>query len=93
MELEEITIQGAPFLVPAREQVIEHQCVCLLEQVRLAGTVEEITTTVLDGGLPEVVKVKDKCQQMVSNPDQPFCDDCEQAGHHLLNQLGTAEKK
>jgi len=28
----------------------------------------------------------DRCTSVVETPDQPFCDSCMQAGHHLLPQ-------
>lgn len=28
--------------------------------------------------------MKDWCSQSVFNPDQPMCDECEEALHHLL---------
>lgn len=50
-------------------------CVCLLILHRVSGGKTEM--------------VRDKCHQMVPSSDQPFCDDCEDAEHHLAdNQLG-----
>jgi hypothetical protein len=34
------------------------------------------------------VQLHDRCMQSVFVADQPFCDDCERAGHPDLNQRG-----
>lgn len=59
---------------PIREESIGHECICNI----VAGM----------NNRDEPV-MWDKCTQWVDNPDQPFCDDCEQAKHHQLeNQRG-----
>jgi hypothetical protein len=55
------------------------------EAVRKAGEAAGIPSAILDS----IIGHEDKCKRMVDNPDQPFCDGCEEDGHHLLpNQLG-----
>jgi len=57
-----------PELLPIREKVIEHQCVCLLmhEHTSTQGVTRTLT---------------DKCHAMVASPDEPFCVSCEANGH------------
>lgn len=59
-------------LLPKRDVEHEHQCVCDLVGVYTNGTVTE---------------VHDRCMQSVFVADQPFCDDCERAGHPDLPQF------
>lgn len=71
MTQESQMIDGNEFLLPplkvVREKVDPHQCVCLL-----------VEQTVRQG---EVKTIRDKCHQLVDNPDQPFCEHCENALH------------
>ncbi len=81
---------------PVRETPKAHQCVCLLikgptmspevmDGIRRAGEAAGVPTEILES----IVGNQDKCRRMVDNPDQPFCDDCENAGHpQLPNQMG-----
>ena len=74
-------IDGNEFILdasPVREEPKQHICVCLLIH-----------------GNPEHVEIglgrEDKCKREVGNPDQAFCDGCEEAKHHLANnQYGEA---
>lgn len=88
--LDEIEIDGQRFFVPGveRAEPKPHQCVCLLikgpepdpkvlEGMRRAARAAGMDEDVLE----DMLGHKDKCKRMVDNPDQPFCDDCENAGH------------
>lgn len=72
-------IDGHEFILDAkREKQEAHECVCLL----IHGTPLDVAA----GHGRE-----NKCRQMVDNPDQPFCDGCEDEEHHLAgNQYGKA---
>ena len=100
MGIESEMIDGNEFFIkvdaPRREKPAEHECVCLLikgedrspevtKYMREAGTAAGIPAEILEN----IVSNQDKCHRMVDNPDQAFCDGCEEAEHHLApNQLG-----
>jgi hypothetical protein len=69
---------------PRRESPQAHQCVCLLVKGPTVVTLgAEVTIETTTG-------FRNKCFAMVSNPDQPFCDYCEEQGHDLFtDQMGT----
>lgn len=83
---------------PVRQEVKAHECVCLLikheaytpetiKHMRRAGEAAGVPGEILES----IIGNQDKCHRMVDNPDQPFCDGCEDAEHHLLpNQMGGA---
>ena len=79
--MESQMIDGNEFLLdakPIRQETRQHICVCLL----IHGTPEAVAL-----GLGR----EDKCKREVSNPDQAFCDGCEDEEHHLAgNQFGDA---
>jgi hypothetical protein len=67
--------------VPTRAAQVTHQCACIL-----VGRID----------FPELPSqtYQDRCDQRVSNPDQPFCDSCERGGHcDLPNQLPMSEPR
>lgn len=81
---------------PVRETPKAHECVCLLikgpnpephviEAMEKAAAAAGIGKAIVRG----LIGNKDKCHRIVDNPDQPFCDGCEDDGHpQLPNQLG-----
>ena len=81
---------------PVREVPKAHECVCLLikgpePSPKVVAAMEKAAEAAGIGKalIRSMVGNKDKCRRMVDNPDQPFCDGCEDEGHHLLpNQLG-----
>jgi hypothetical protein len=80
---------------PVREIPKPHQCVCLLIRKIPGPMTLEALKNLADGeaGLSQVVstfrEVKDKCHAMVDNPDQAFCQSCEDDEHpHDANQIG-----
>lgn len=83
---------------PVRVTPKPHECVCLLIQ-KVPGpvTLEALQRLASAGFEPasseDLVatfrEVKDKCHAVVDNPDQAFCDSCEDSGHPLEdNQAG-----
>jgi hypothetical protein len=74
-------------LEPVRENPKAHQCVCLLIKKIPGPETLNALKNLADGvdDLNEVVstfrEVKDKCHAMVNNPDQAFCQPCEDEGH------------
>lgn len=82
---------------PVREIPKPHQCVCLITRKVPGPMTLDALHKLADqtGDLKEVVQtfreVKDKCHAVVDNPDQAFCDDCENNEHHLDPcQIGLA---
>lgn len=83
---------------PVRQEVTAHECVCLLIKgpeptSEVVAAMEKAAEAAGIGKklIRSMVGNKDKCRRMVDNPDQPFCDSCEEEGHHLLpNQMGSA---
>ena len=81
---------------PVREVPKAHQCVCLLIKgpeptPAVVAAMEKAATAAGLGKeiIRSMIGNKDKCRRMVDNPDQPFCDGCEDEGHPLLsNQVG-----
>lgn len=77
-----------------RENPQSHECVCLQIHEQPMMPNSEDLKKLLDGTAPigdliEIREVKDKCHAIVDNPDQPFCVDCELAGHpEAHNQVG-----
>jgi len=103
MEFDSQMIDGNEFLIKkelvvAREQVEPHECVCLLIKgpPQTPEAVEVLEKAAEAAGIPldvahDLFDNRDKCHRMVDNPDQAFCDGCEEAEHHLAgNQFGGA---
>lgn len=78
---------------PVREIPKSHECVCLrILRMPVLPDVEDLAKLVAGEFPTDLIRfrdVKDKCHAIVNNPDQPFCDDCELAEHHLAeDQIG-----
>lgn len=80
-----------------REAPTPHECVCCLTKKGPAldpEAADVLRRAAEAAGIPQssfqtVISHQDKCHAEVDNSDQPFCDYCEESGHHLLpNQLG-----
>lgn len=88
-------------LTVVREVIEPHMCVCLLIKGSIMSpeAIADLTAAGIAAGIPEPVlenlaSTHDKCKHMIENPDQPFCDGCEEAGHpDLDNQAGIQHMK
>lgn len=93
-------IDGNEFLLnakPVRETPKTHICVCLLIKKVPGPLTLDALHKLADnsGSAADVVQsfreVKDKCHQVIENPDQAFCESCEENEHHLdPDQIGLA---
>ena len=102
MGYESQMIDGNEFILkidaPVRQEVTAHECVCLLikgpdPKPEVVAAMEKAAVAAGIGKeiIRDMIGNHDKCHRMVDNPDQPFCDGCEEAEHHLLpNQMGSA---
>jgi hypothetical protein len=90
--MDEIEIDGQSFFVPSnkpappvREIPKVHECVCLmLRQVPKIPTAEDLAKLTEGASAQDLIRfrtVRDKCHQVIENPDQAFCDDCEASEH------------